>query len=488
MGVTRTERVDVCVVGAGIAGLNALFVASEYLKRGQRVALVDRRERVGGMWVDTYDYVRLHQPHPFFTAGDIKWQWDKDPSYLASKPEVLDHLQHCLDVIAQRVDVVEHLGWSYLSHEESGGRVRTTVERNDEQVVIESDKLVKALGFNVTPNEPLHLSSSRVRSVSPDHCDVRTGAIASSDAPIWVVGGGKTAMDTVHALLASKPDREVNLVAGSGMYFLRRDALYESHRGWRRGIRPNRWGQQLALAYDGTNEEGFYEAAGTGWATSVTPTARRCMFGIMSDQEIARIKDGLRRTVMDRLVDVVDGDDSPELVLRGGDRVPVEEGSWIVNCTGYLLKEHRPYEPYSSPSGKVLAITQRSGTLFFTTYAGYFLTHLLMRGKLHTAPLWALDWDELERRSPDSVLAMATALMHNFGVLVDTLPPWVILRSGLDVDRWYPAPRRLWGALSFARTHRREMAQHERTLSTVRERYGVRCGPLSSTDPVGAPS
>ena len=85
------ETCDVCIVGAGIAGLNALFVASRYLSPGQKVILLDRRARVGGMWVDTYPYVRLHQPHPMFTAGNIKWTLGKDRSYLATKGEVLDH-------------------------------------------------------------------------------------------------------------------------------------------------------------------------------------------------------------------------------------------------------------------------------------------------------------------------------------------------------------------------------------------------------------
>ena len=105
------EHCDVCIVGAGIAGLNALFVASRYLSRDQRIILIDRRQRVGGMWVDTYPYVRLHQPHPMFTAGNIKWTLGKDPSYLATKAEVLDHFAHCLDVIKQRVRVDEFFGW-----------------------------------------------------------------------------------------------------------------------------------------------------------------------------------------------------------------------------------------------------------------------------------------------------------------------------------------------------------------------------------------
>src|SRR5258708_34729194 len=69
---SAVERCDVCIVGARIAGLNALFVAGQHLSGAQKVILVDRRERVGGMGADTYPYERLHQPHPMFTAGNIK--------------------------------------------------------------------------------------------------------------------------------------------------------------------------------------------------------------------------------------------------------------------------------------------------------------------------------------------------------------------------------------------------------------------------------
>jgi monoamine oxidase len=118
------ERCEVCIVGAGIAGLNALFVASQYLSRDQKVILIDRRERVGGMWVDTYPYVRLNQPHPMFTAGNIEWSLGRDRSYLATKNEVLDHFEHCLNVIKQRVQIDEFYGWAVESHDEANGIVR----------------------------------------------------------------------------------------------------------------------------------------------------------------------------------------------------------------------------------------------------------------------------------------------------------------------------------------------------------------------------
>ncbi|HWJ82109.1 MAG TPA: FAD-dependent oxidoreductase [Nocardioides sp.] len=479
---TRTTPYDVVIVGAGICGLNALFVVSQYLGSSGRVALVDQRERVGGMWNDTYDYVRLHQAHPFFTAGNLKWQWDKDPSYLATKPEVLDHMAYCFDVLRQRTQVAEYLGWSYLAHDEGDGVVRTVVERDGEQVVLESHRLVKALGFDVRPNEPLALSSSTVRSVSPDSCDVRTGDLAASDAPVWVVGGGKTAMDTVHAVLTTSPGREVNLVAGSGTYFMRRDEIYAPSRGWRRGTRFNRFAEDFGMRYDGTNEATIFEAELGRTMTTVTPTASNWVIGIISDEEVDRIRAGLTRTVMDHLVDVVDTESGADLVLRSGERVTVPAGTWVVNCTGYLLKDERPYEPFSSPSGRVLSINQRSDALLFTIQAGFLLTHLLMRDQLHRAPLCEIDWYDLRRSAGSATTpAMWAVLMHNFTVLLGSLPISVFLRSGLDVDRWYPEPRRQLGALAFLLTRRRQQAHYRRTIDTVRERYGVRCGPLDHT-------
>ena len=234
------DTCDVCIVGTGIAGLNALFAASRYLSRDQKVILIDRRARVGGMWVDVYSYVRLHQPHPMFTAGNIEWTLGKDRAYLATKGEVLDHFQHCVDVIRERVQVDEYFGWDFESEEEANGIVRVTCRAADGRVlVVEAKRLIKAYGLAVTPNEPLDISSKRVHSVSPDYCDVRAGDIRESDAPVWIIGGGKTAMDTAHALITAYPGRQVNLVAGRGTFFFqprqsvteRRPAVVEGHTG-----------------------------------------------------------------------------------------------------------------------------------------------------------------------------------------------------------------------------------------------------------------
>ena len=100
------------------------------------------------MWVDTYPYVRLHQPHPMFTAGNIKWTLGQDRSYLATKGEVLDHFQHCLNVIKERVRVDEYFGWDVESDEEiSGDRSRHCRSPDGRVAVVEAKRLIKAYGL-----------------------------------------------------------------------------------------------------------------------------------------------------------------------------------------------------------------------------------------------------------------------------------------------------------------------------------------------------
>lgn len=472
---------DLCIVGAGVAGLNALAVASRYLTSGQRVALIDRRPEVGGMWVDTYDYVRLHQPHPLFTAGNIEWTLDQPREYLPTKSEVLDHFRHCVEVVQQDLEVDEFLGWDVEGAAEDGGTVRISCTSNDgRRRVLEADKLIKAPGFNIQTKEPLHVSSSFVRSVSPDHCDVRSAEMRDSDAPVWIIGGGKTAMDTAHTLVTSCPGREVNLVAGSGTFFSRREEIFPPGREcWYRGQRPNAVLADLALEFDGTNEDDVLERGYEMVGTRLTPASRNFRLGILSEAENAVIRCGLREVVMDHFVDVVDRDGSPRIVLRSGETRRIPAGSWIVNCTGYIVPQEDSYEPYVSESGAITVVSTRSAIMLFSSFCAYFATQLLMLGKIRDVPLYAVDADDLLSKSKTAFVPTLVALsQYNLGLIFDAVPQKVFTECGLDVDRWYPLPRRLVGQLQFVRNHKREREHHRRSLDTVRERFDVRCGPV----------
>ena len=124
-------RYDLCIVGAGYAGLNAAFVASQYLPVTARVLVLDKHQQAGGMWNDAYSYVRLHQPYRLFTAGNIPWTLGRERPYLASRDEVAAHLRHCFDVISKRFAVDARWGWEHLDHHEDGNSVVVTARGPD---------------------------------------------------------------------------------------------------------------------------------------------------------------------------------------------------------------------------------------------------------------------------------------------------------------------------------------------------------------------
>jgi Pyridine nucleotide-disulphide oxidoreductase len=478
----RVESADVCIVGAGLAGLNALFVASQYLSRDQKVILVDRRQRAGGMWGDTYPYVRLHQPHGTFTVGNIKWTLGKDRSYLATKGEVLDHFEYCLNVMRQRVHVDEFFGWTLESHDEVDGIVWSTCRSSDGQLlVVGAKRLIKAYGLRVLPNDPLEISSRRVLSVSPDFCDMRLDQMRTSEAPVWVIGGGKTAMDTADALITEYPGREVNLVAGSGTFFISRDRFYPAGaRRWWSGKLASSLAVEAARRFDGTNETDVANWARANYGTWLTPNTGNFLLGVLSESENKTIAAGLNEVIMDYLVDAVDRDGATDLLFRSGHTKQIQPGSWIVNCTGYVMRGSHPYEPYVSDSGAVVSIHPRSATMHLTSFMAYFLTHLLFLGNIRDVRLYELDIEDLRRKSiealPYTILSLA---QYNLSLISDVVPIKALLDCGLDSDRWYPLPRRMLGMARLMLTHRRGRIHQRSTLDTVRERFDVRCGPLN---------
>jgi hypothetical protein len=115
------------------------------------------------------------------------------------------------------------------------------------------------------------------------------------------------------------------------------------------------------------------------------------------------------------LDDVVDTTGGPAIVLRDGRSLAIPAGGWVVNCTGYLVRPRRPYEPFVSNTGNTLSIQLRSSvTGPFTSFAGCYLTHLMFRGKLRAARLYELDVEDLATKSRSAVIwASITLSMYN---------------------------------------------------------------------------
>lgn len=477
---------DLCVIGAGIAGLNALYVAMQYLPKGARVALIDRNARCGGMWNTTYDYVRLHQPHPMFTTGDVSWQIDQPPDYLATGAEVLDHLAHCFSLIEEGLAPECHWRCEVEATEELAGDQGAMAEvrfhrigRDDEPMRLRARQVIDAVGMDVPNVQPLALSSRAVRSTTPER--LSEDGILSADTPLYVVGGGKTGMDTVLAALAARPDRKVVLLAGDGTMFAQRTQFFPTglDRLWKGKLLISAQ-QDMALRFDGSASTAPHAYFRQTYTRSPGGEARKFLFGFMSDDEVDRVNAGCEDIILDYLRNVVDGDGAPEMVLRSGERRKVEEGAAFVNCTGHLFRHPREPSPLLSDHGTILSITPKAAIHFLTSVSAYFLTHLLYQGRLRKAPLAVLDLDALKKAGGEDwyVPSLAHAYLNTL-VLLDQLPFKVMDRCGLDFDRWHPLYRRALALVGVKLRQKAHISHCRDVLETRAQALGVNCYMLA---------
>jgi hypothetical protein len=434
-----TERAEMCILGGGIAGLNALFVATRYLQAGARVVLVDRHGRCGGMWNDTYPYVRLHQPHEMFAVGNLPWKLGKPREYLATRDEVLAYFDRCL---------------------------------------AEAPRCVRAFGHNVAPQPPLALSSRQVMSVTPETLFGADGQLPGDPAaPVVVVGGGKTGMDTALEVLRRGTGRPVDLLVGGGTYFARRETFFPTGRGsWRSGSTLLAAFAEGNERFDGTNEEEACARFRRDYGVALGEDYRHFFYGLLSDAENDTIRAEARSVRTERLADVEDGAGGPELVLASGDRVPVPAGTVVVNCTGYVLRGQSGYAPFLSPGGTTLTVGTTSAVHFLSSVASYFLTHLFLSGKLRDAPLYEMDL-EAGMKAGRELLHQASLVLslYNLLVFMRTLPMRVMLECGLDMDLWHPMPRRILALVRLRAGEGRRMARARTSLDRIAERTGIVC-------------
>lgn len=484
---SSAENYDLVVVGAGVAGLNALYAASQYLSKSARVLLIDQKPAAGGMWNIAYDYVRLHQPHPMFTVSDMKWNWDKPGSYLAARDEVQGHLARCLGRIAETVDLETSFGHTVMECEEvatdGGYRARVTYHPNDDPGktrTVMATRAIFAPGINYRKTEPIALSSKHVVSIAPH--DLRNTLAANPDVPVYVVGGGKTGMDTVVETLNENPRRMVYMADGPGTNFLNRNRSFPTGlRRWFSGQLVSSILRDVSLQFDGSNGANIVSYFRQKY--SIDPAGRNTVyvFGLLSEEEQARIVRGLAQTYNDYLVDIDDAPDGLVMRLRSGATVKVERGSIVVNCTGSIFPQvsNTQWQPCLSPHDTVLRIGVRDSYSFLPSFSGFFMPHLLYRGVLRGNGFYTIDHEALYRTDkPTWYGAAASQAYLNRGLALKHLPMDVLKQCGIDFDRWYPISRQIYAMLRRKGGMSADLAHCRKSLERLAGRYDLHCAPV----------
>jgi hypothetical protein len=383
------EACELCIIGAGYAGVNALNAATKYLPKGARVVVVAQQSGWGGQWVDQYDFVRLHQAFPLYTAGEREWSISgKRPwSYLASKKEILQHFEDIAQacVSEQELELVTLFQYEFKGHSVADGKVQLLVEPllhaegiAPPPVSIRADKLIIATGVNIPRKNPIVFSppvSASVHSLQPaDILSPKWHPIMKysedADKPIWIIGSGKTAMDVIYTLSKQEPSwrSRIRCIAGRGTWFMERE-MVDNPVDADGKLLPVYFLEMCAM-FNGSNAREVYrELSGKGFFHSFVADAQNFVAGIASKEEIATCQATLspasERVFKSHLVDIeADTEASPEgaglrMKLRSldGQTVeyrPLERGSFVVNCTDNVLEGQLDIQPIVSGDGLVL--------------------------------------------------------------------------------------------------------------------------------------
>ncbi len=92
-----TDRYDVLVVGAGFAGMYALY---RFRKQGLNVNVVEAGSDVGGTWYwNRYPGARCDVPSLEYSYGfseELEQQWDW-PEVFSAQPDILEYANHVAD-------------------------------------------------------------------------------------------------------------------------------------------------------------------------------------------------------------------------------------------------------------------------------------------------------------------------------------------------------------------------------------------------------
>ena len=270
------ETVDAVVVGAGFAGLRALW---RLRGMGKRVVVLEASDDIGGVWrangypgarcdVESYDY-----SYSFSPELEQEWTWSER---YATQPEILRYIHHVADRFDLRKDILTSTRVTGAAYDEKSARWTVTAEggrRWSARFLVlavgqlsttkrpdypgQSSFAGEILHSGEWPNREVDFAGKRVAVIGTGSSGMQmTPVIAAKCAHLTVFQ--RTANYSVPAANAPVSPEEDRRVKAE--YRARREQAWNSPTGL--GFKPNR---QSALEASPEEREKVYEAAYNRW-------------------------------------------------------------------------------------------------------------------------------------------------------------------------------------------------------------------------------
>lgn len=270
------EQVDALIIGAGFAGLRALY---RLRGMGKKVVVLEASDGIGGVWyhnaypgarcdVESFDY-----SYSFSSELEQEWRWSER---YATQPEILRYIDHVADRFDLRKDILLNTRMTNATYDEQTARWTITAEDGRQW---SAHFFVMAVGQLSTTKRPDYPGQSSFRGeiihsgVWPKHkvdftgkrvAIIGTGSSGMQMTPVIAKQAKhltvfqRTANYSIPAANAPVTDEEDRQVKAN--YKARREQAWNSPTGL--GFKPNR---QSALDASPEEREKVYEAAWNRW-------------------------------------------------------------------------------------------------------------------------------------------------------------------------------------------------------------------------------
>lgn len=329
-----TIEADYLVVGCGAMAM--AFVDVLLTDTDATVAIVDRREAPGGHWNDAYPFVRLHQPSANYGAPSKplgrgrrdETGFNKGFYELATGTEVVNYFHELMRDAFLPSGRVAY----YPMSDYAGGEIRSLLSGERRRVAV-SKKLVDATRFNTSiplTHKRAFSVADGVRCIPPNHLP----RVAPDHDSFVVLGGGKTALDTITWLIAGGVAPEAIVwVAPRDAWLVNRAAMQPGPEAFERAVGALAAQYEICAAAKSIDEmcEGL-EAAKI-WLRP-DPSVRPAMIhgATVSEAEVDAVRRVGRVVRMGRVKSLEPG----RMTLDGGDAVTPRDALYI-DCTARAL-------------------------------------------------------------------------------------------------------------------------------------------------------
>ena len=145
------NKLDVIIVGAGFAGLRALYTLR---KENLNCLVLEASDEIGGVWnynrypgarcdVESYDY-----SYSFSEELEQEWRWTER---YAKQPEILEYIRHVADKFELRKDIAFSSRLTSAEYDEEQQRWNIVTDRG---IAYSSQYFIMAVGQLSKPKKP----------------------------------------------------------------------------------------------------------------------------------------------------------------------------------------------------------------------------------------------------------------------------------------------------------------------------------------------